>query len=124
MKITLQNAEGKKDYYLPQFIPGSSTFEASTLADELQADAVPKETIERAANFVARVYGNQFTAQEFVDGTHVWVLSLTIYSICLTIMGRLNEAIKIMETVEDTKKKLMKQLEMKPKRRQSNIKKS
>ncbi|PGB61178.1 phage tail assembly chaperone G [Bacillus wiedmannii] len=124
MKITLQNTEGKKDYYLPQFIPGSATFEASILADELQADAVPKETIERAANFVARVYENQFTAQEFVDGTHVWVLSLTVYSICLTIMGRLNEAIKIMETVEDTKKKLMKQLEMKPKRRQSNIKKS
>ena len=25
MKITLQNEEGTKDYYLPQFIPGSAT---------------------------------------------------------------------------------------------------
>lgn len=124
MKITLQNAEGQKDYYLPQFIPGSATFEASKLADELQADLVPKETIERAANFIARIYGNQFTAQEFVDGTHVWFLSLTIHSVCLTIMGRLNEAIKVMETVEDAKKKLMKQLEMKPKRKRSNTKTS
>ncbi|PHE16430.1 hypothetical protein COF41_21500 [Bacillus toyonensis] len=124
MKITLQNVEGQKDFYLPQFIPGSATFEASTLADELQADLVPKEIIEKAANFVARVYGNQFTAQEFVDGTHVWFLSLTILSICLTIMGRLNEAITVMETVDDAKKKLMKQLEMKPKRKQSGIKTS
>lgn len=124
MKITLQNAEGQKDFYLPQFIPGSATFEASTLADELQADLVPKETIERAANFVAKVYGNQFTAQEFVDGTHVWFLSLTIHSICLTIMGRLNEAITVMETVKDAKKKLMKQLEMKPERKQSSTKTS
>ncbi|PFY25181.1 phage tail assembly chaperone G [Bacillus toyonensis] len=124
MKITLQNTEGQKDFYLPQFIPGSATFEASTLADELHAELVPKETIERAANFVARVYDNQFTAQEFVDGTHVWFLSLTIHSICLTIMGRLNEAIQVMETVEDAKKKLMEQLEMKPKETQSNIKTS
>ena len=109
MKITLQYAEGQKDFYLPQFIPGSATFEASTLADELHAELVPKETIERAANFVARVYGNQFTAQEFVDGTHVWFLSLTIHS---------------METVEEAKKKLMEQLEMKPKETQSNIKTS
>ncbi|MEB8867409.1 hypothetical protein P4H17_30620, partial [Bacillus cereus] len=93
----------------------------STLADELQADLVPKETIERAANFVASVYGNQFTAQEFVDGTHVWFLSLTIHSVCLTIMGRLNDAIKVMETVEDAKKKLMAQLEMKPTEEKSNI---
>ncbi|WP_144508465.1 phage tail assembly chaperone G [Bacillus mycoides] len=117
MKITLQTAEGTKDYYLPQFIPGSATFEASTLADELQADLVPKETIERAADFVARVYGNLFTAQEFVDGTHVWFLTLTIHSVCLTIMGRLEEAITTMETIDDAKKKLMKQLEMKPKRK-------
>ncbi len=27
MKITLQNTEGKKDFYLPQFIPGSATFQ-------------------------------------------------------------------------------------------------
>ncbi|ACJ82206.1 hypothetical protein ACS47_22335 [Bacillus cereus] len=124
MKITLQNEEGTKDYYLPQFIPGSATFEASTLADELQADLVPKETIERAAHFVARIYGNQFTAQEFVDGTHVWFLSLTIHSICLTIMGRLNDALKVMGTIDDAKKKLMKQLEMNPKKRNSNTKTS
>ncbi|GAB6614056.1 MULTISPECIES: phage tail assembly chaperone G [Bacillus] len=124
MKITLQNAEGQKDYFLPQFIPGSTTFEASTLADELQADLVPKETIERAAHFVSRVYGNQFTAQEFVDGTHVWFLSLTIHSICLTIMGRLNDAIKVMETIDDAKKKLMKQLEMNQKEKRSSIKTS
>ncbi|MBW3492780.1 phage tail assembly chaperone G [Bacillus sp. FDAARGOS_1420] len=124
MKITLQNAEGQKDYHLPQFIPGSATFEASTFADELQADLVSKETIERAAHFIARIYGNQFTAQEFVDGTHVWFLSLTIHSVCLTIMGRLNEAIQVMETVEDAKKKLMKQLEMKPKRKRSNTRTS
>ncbi|PEO42426.1 phage tail assembly chaperone G, partial [Bacillus toyonensis] len=80
--------------------------------------------IKGAYHFVARVYGNQFTAQEFVDGTHVWFLSLTIHSICLTIMGRLNEAIQVMETVEDAKKKLMEQLEMKPKETQSSIKTS
>ncbi|WP_017154120.1 phage tail assembly chaperone G [Bacillus bingmayongensis] len=124
MKITLQTAEGTKDYYLPQFIQGSATFEASTLADEMQADLVPKETIEKAANFIARVYDNQFTAQEFVDGTHVWFLSLTIYSVCLAIMGRLNDAIKVMEAMDDTKKKLMKELEMKPKRKKSNTVKS
>ncbi|WP_242302076.1 phage tail assembly chaperone G [Bacillus cereus group sp. BfR-BA-01423] len=124
MKITLQNEEGTKDYYLPQFIPGSATFEASTLADELQADLVPKDTIEKAAHFVSRIYGNQFTAQEFVDGTHVWFLSLTIHSVCLTIMGRLNEAIKVMETVDDAKKKLMEQLKMSPKKKRSNTKTS
>ncbi|WP_459503081.1 phage tail assembly chaperone G [Bacillus sp. C1] len=124
MKITLQTAEGTKDYYLPQFIPGSATFEASTLADEMQADLVPKETIEKAAHFITRVYGNQFTAQEFVDGTHVWFLSLTIYSVCLTIMGRLEEAIKMMDTVNDSKKKLMNQLEMKPKKRKISTAKS
>ena len=32
------------------------------------------------------------------------VLSLTIHSVCLTIMGRLNEAIKVMETVDARKK--------------------
>nr|WP_088328062.1 hypothetical protein [Bacillus cereus] len=124
MKVTLQNEEGTKDYYLPQFISGSATFEASTLADELQAELVPKETIERAAHFVAKVYGKQFTAQEFIDGTHVWFLSLTIHSVCLTIMGRLNEAINLMETIGDAKKKLMKQLEMKPKRKQISTKTS
>lgn len=124
MKISLQNAEGTKEFYLPQFIPGSATFEASTLADELQVELVSKDIIEKGANFIARVYGNQFTAQEFVDGTHVWFLSLTMYSVCLTIMGRLNEAIELMETMDDAKKKLMKELEMKPKRKKANIKTS
>lgn len=107
MKITLHLDDGEKDFFLPEHIKGSMTFEATKLMPELEKEFVPEDTLKKVADFIARVYGNKFTAEEFIDGTHVWVLTITMYAVCTTVLGRLEEALKLMNTVEDTKKKLM-----------------
>ncbi|MFD0768872.1 phage tail assembly chaperone G [Bacillus sp. CGMCC 1.60114] len=118
MKITLQTPECEKDFFLPEHIPGSMTFEASRLIPELEKDFVPEDMIKKAADFVCRLYGNKFTVDEFIDGTHVWFLTITIYSVCATVLGRLEEALKMMNKVEESKKKMMEQIRN-PKRKKS-----
>lgn len=61
-----------KKYWTPAFIPFTKVREAMELAAEMEQNDTSKtaESMDKLADFVTDVYGNQFTKDELYNGLH------------------------------------------------------
>lgn len=114
-KLILNLSIGKKTFFLPNFISATDAFAAAEWTEKLNAETVPFDLLKEATQFVVKVFGNRFTVEEFLDGIHAWFLTSIIYSICLAIVGRIAEAVAIINAIDSktnsSKKETTKQKE-------------
>ena len=89
-----------KTFFLPNFISATDAFAAAEWTEKLNAETVPFDLLKEATQFVVKVFGNRFTVEEFLDGIHAWFLTSIIYSICLAIVGRIAEAVAIINAID------------------------
>lgn len=99
-KLVLNLPSGKKTFFLPTYISSTDGFEAAEWTEKLNTENVRFDVLKEATHFVVRVFGNRFTTEEFLDGIHVWFLTSTIYAICLAIVGRIAEAVAVINAID------------------------
>ena len=108
-KLILNLSTGKKTFFLPNFLSATDAFTAAEWTEKLSAETVSFDLLKEATQFIVKIFGNRFTVEDFLDGTHSWFLTSTIYSICLAVVGRIAEAIAIINAIDSktnsTKKK-------------------
>lgn len=98
LKLKLRQKDGKyRVYFLRNHISGLKAREAAELADSLKEDDVPWAVIEQGAQFVSEVYQEQFTADEFLDGTHSPNLAVVIFAVVQTVLGKVAQAAQLLE---------------------------
>lgn len=118
-KLILNLSTGKKTFFLPNFLSATDAFAAAEWTEKLSAETVPFDLLKEATQFIVKVFGNRFTVEDFLDGIHAWFLTSTIYSICLAIVGRIAEAIAIINAI-DSKTNSSKKKRVRNKRNRSN----
>ncbi|EOW9530508.1 phage tail assembly chaperone G [Bacillus cytotoxicus] len=98
LKLKLRQKDGKyRVYYLNNHISGLKAREAAELADSLKEDDVPFALVEQGAQFVSEVFQKQFTADEFLDGTHAPDLVIVIFAVAQTVLGKVAQAAQLLE---------------------------
>lgn len=99
-KLVLNLPTGKKTFFLPTYISSTDGFEAAEWTEKLSVDNVHFDVLKEATHFVVKVFGNRFTVEEFLEGVHIWFLTSTIYAICLAIVGRIAEAVAVINAID------------------------
>ncbi|EEL02994.1 hypothetical protein bcere0014_54330 [Bacillus cereus BDRD-ST196] len=121
-KLILNLPSGKKVFFLPHYISSTDAFNAAEWTEKLNAESVPFDSLKEATQFVVKVFGNRFTMEDFLDGVHAWFLTSTIYSICLAIVGRIAEAVAIINAI-DSKTNQTKKKKQRNRQNRSNLQK-
>ncbi|EJR66503.1 hypothetical protein IIO_01119 [Bacillus cereus VD115] len=118
-KLVLNLSTGKKTFFLPNFISATDAFAAAEWTEKLNAETVQFDLLKEATQFVVKLFGNRFTVEDFLNGIHAWFLTSTIYSICLAIIGRIAEAVAIINAI-DSKTNSSKKKKQRNRRNHSN----
>lgn len=80
----------KKEFFQPQHIKGSATLEGLSIAKKMEQKGMNMEAkdIKEVAAFIAeKLYNNQFTADELIDGTHAHNLIDTVMDQLTSVLG-------------------------------------
>ncbi|QPW48944.1 hypothetical protein G9298_14665 [Bacillus thuringiensis] len=121
-KLILNLPSGKKTFFLPSYISSTNGFEAAEWTEKLSTENVHFDVLKEAIHFVVKVFGSRFTLEEFLEGVHIWFLTSTIYAICLAIVGRIAEAVVVINAI-DSKTNQAKKKRPRNKRNRSNLQK-
>lgn len=105
--ITLKIDGKNKKFTTPQYVKGGLFRQAVEVSQAIETDEFDIGNLDAYIQFVAEVFGNKFTIDEFEEGTDARKILPTIYATTYFVLGQVEAATKLIagEPIdeEDTK---------------------
>ncbi|MDM5320931.1 hypothetical protein QUF57_13205 [Bacillus pumilus] len=103
LTITLHLNGKEKEFSTPSFITGALFRTAVEIIEDLESNDPERFYTSAQTEFICKVFGNKFTAEEFGNGIDARLLTKTIYATAHYVIGNIVEASNILnpETAEE-----------------------
>lgn len=103
LTITLHLNGKKKEFSTPSFITGALFRTAVEIIEDLESNDPERFYTSAQTEFVCKIFGNKFIAEEFEQGIDSRLLTRTIYATAHYVIGNIVEASNILnpETAEE-----------------------
>ncbi|MCP1124561.1 hypothetical protein NKR74_14820 [Bacillus sp. 3103sda1] len=92
LTLVLKINDEDKRFVSPDFISGKLFRQASDIATAFESGNGEKFELDKNSKFVCDVYGNQFTVDEFEEGTDSRKMMKTIYAVVNYVIGNIEKA--------------------------------
>jgi hypothetical protein len=96
MKITLK-IDGKDKTFTAPFISGRTLKETLEFQENLEKSAMASTILDDMVNFLVKLFGSQFTSDQYYDGIDYSKFYSTIGDCINEILGRTNKATEALQ---------------------------